>query len=57
MIAIHERPLFEYLALELSPAFPDDKLITVELGRNALGETVAKASHILWEPDKAISAA
>jgi exonuclease SbcC len=37
VIAIHERPLYEYLALELSPAFPEDKLITVEVGRNASG--------------------
>jgi exonuclease SbcC len=57
VIAIHERPLYEYLALELSPAFPEDKLITVELGRNASGDTVAKATHHIWQHDRAISAA
>jgi exonuclease SbcC len=57
VVAIHERPLFEYLTLELSPAFPEDKLITVELGRNASGETIAKATHHIWQDDRAISAA
>jgi exonuclease SbcC len=57
VIAIHERSLYEYLALELSPAFPEDKLITIELGRNASGGTIAKATHHIWQDDKAISAA
>jgi len=57
VIAIHERPLFEYLALELSPAFPEDKLITVELGRNASGETNARATHHIWREDRVVSAA
>ena len=26
IIAVHEKPLFDYLALELSPAFQDDRL-------------------------------
>jgi DNA repair protein SbcC/Rad50 len=57
VIAVHERPLFDYLALELSPAFPEDKLITVELGRNAARDTLAKATHHIWQHDRAISAA
>lgn len=57
VIAIHERPLYEYLALELSPAFTEDKLITVELSRNASGNTIAKATHHIWQEDRAISAA
>jgi exonuclease SbcC len=57
VIAIHERPLFDYLALELSPAFPQDKLITVDLGRSASGETIVRAKHHFWQEDKAISAA
>src|SRR5439155_24173367 len=28
IISVHDRPLFDYLALELSPAFPGDQLIT-----------------------------
>ena len=30
IIAVHEKPLFDYLTLELSPAFRDDRLITIE---------------------------
>jgi exonuclease SbcC len=56
IIAVHERPLFEYLALELNPAFPEDRLITVELGRNADGTTVMRYEPIIWTPDKAIAA-
>jgi DNA repair protein SbcC/Rad50 len=33
VIAVHERPLFEYLKLELSPAFEKDRLQTLELRR------------------------
>ena len=40
IIAVHEKPLFDYLCLELSPAFEGDRLITVELGRSANGESV-----------------
>jgi exonuclease SbcC len=32
IIAVHERELFDYLALELSPAYAGDELITIELG-------------------------
>lgn len=34
VIAVHDRQLFEYLRLELSPAFPDDSLVTLELSRS-----------------------
>lgn len=32
VIAVHERELFDYLTLELSPAFEGDELITIRLG-------------------------
>lgn len=32
VVAVHERELFEYLALELSPSCEGDELITIELG-------------------------
>lgn len=35
VIAVHDRQLFEYLRLELSPAFLDDSLITLEMTRSA----------------------
>ena len=42
IIAVHDRPLFEYLSLELSPAFDSDQLITIELRRSATEEPIAE---------------
>jgi exonuclease SbcC len=56
IIAVHEKPLFDYLALELSPAFPTDKLITVELSRTATGNTKANCQSHFWQTDTAIAA-
>lgn len=39
IVAVHDRQLFEYLRLELSPAFEDDSLLTLELTRNATRDT------------------
>lgn len=57
IVAVHERPLFDYLTLELSPAFPGDQLITVELSRSNAGASVAEPTYYNWEPDKAVAAA
>jgi exonuclease SbcC len=56
VIAVHERPLFEYLALELSPAFSGDKLVTVELTGFQDRATVAEPTYYHWEPDRAVAA-
>jgi exonuclease SbcC len=56
IIAVHDRQLFEYLALELSPAFNGDRLITIELGRGADGRTTAPWDLKTYEPDRAIEA-
>jgi exonuclease SbcC len=56
ILAVHDRQLFDYLALELSPAFNGDRLITIELGRNADGLTTAPWIPTVFEPDKAIAA-
>lgn len=56
IIAVHERPLFDYLCLELSPAFKGDRLITVELGRTASGDSVANTIVRDWKKDLAIAA-
>jgi exonuclease SbcC len=56
VIAVHERQLFEYLALELSPAYLDDRLITVELARASDGTTTAVWEMKTYEPDRAIAA-
>ncbi|QJR12955.1 DNA replication and repair protein RecF [Usitatibacter rugosus] len=57
VIAVHEKPLFDYLSLELSPAFQNDRLITIELARNASGETVLKYEPIVWHRDSWLTAA
>lgn len=56
IIAVHEKPLFDYLTLELSPSFQGDSLITVELGRSANGDSLATPRVITWEPDTALAA-
>ncbi|TAV37266.1 hypothetical protein ELI33_08510 [Rhizobium ruizarguesonis] len=56
VIAVHERALFDYLTLELSPAFPGDSLITVEITRNFDGEAVATPRAFTFENDRAIAA-
>lgn len=54
IIAVHERELFQYLALELSPAFPGDELITIELGARSADEDRGVTRHV-WSPDPAIA--
>ena len=54
IIAVHERELFQYLALELSPAFPGDELITIELGARSEDEDRGITRHS-WSPDSAIA--
>ncbi|MDH5835329.1 AAA family ATPase [Luteimonas kalidii] len=56
IIAVHEKQLFDYLALELAPAFQDDRLITIELSRGADGATLMSYNPIVWHPDTAIAA-
>ncbi|MFC5386498.1 AAA family ATPase [Aquamicrobium segne] len=56
VIAVHERALFEYLTLELSPAFAGDSLITVEISRNFAGDAVADPHFYAFEDDKALAA-
>lgn len=51
VIAVHDKQLFDYLSLELSPAFPEDRLITVELNRSVLGKTEAVPLVRKWKPD------
>ena len=56
VIAVHEKPLFDYLALELSPAFLNDRLITIELSRSASGQTLMNYQPHTWAPDQAFAA-
>lgn len=52
VVAVHERPLFEYLSLELSPASPGEKLITVELSKDGDGKTVCDVEPVIWDADR-----
>ena len=56
IIAVHERSLFDYLALELSPAFEGDRLNVIELGRNAIGQTTHRWDPRTFIEDRAIAA-
>ncbi|WP_322886433.1 AAA family ATPase [Sinorhizobium medicae] len=56
VIAVHERALFDYLALELSPAFAGDSLITVEISRSFEGTTIADPRYFEFVDDKAVAA-
>ncbi len=56
VVAVHERALFDYLTLELSPAFAGDSLLAVEISRNFDGETIADPRFFEFEVDKAVAA-
>lgn len=56
VIAVHERALFDYLALELSPAFSGDSLLTVEISRGPDGLSSATPKGYGFEADQAIAA-
>ncbi len=55
VIAVHEHELFEYLSLELSPAFQGDRLITIQLGSQPSGSTSAFVEEIEFEDDLAVA--
>jgi len=54
IIAVHERPLFDYLALELSPAFEGDRLVTVELSRSHDQNTDCHYEMKTWNPESVL---
>jgi len=56
VVAVHERALFDYLTLELSPAFPGDSLIAVEISRSFDGTTIADPKYLEYVDDKAVAA-
>ncbi|CAH0238903.1 AAA family ATPase [Stenotrophomonas lactitubi] len=51
IIAIHDRQLFEYLKLELSPAFPEDSLLTLELSRSARRDSVCISNRVSYRKE------
>ncbi|MCY4557177.1 MAG: AAA family ATPase [Chloroflexi bacterium] len=50
IIAVHERALFDYLALELAPASRNDRLNTVQLFKEMGEDTVIRQGTKVWEP-------
>jgi exonuclease SbcC len=56
MIAVHDRPLFDYLTLELSPTFAEDQLITVELSRSSNEASMAQPTFWPYVKDEVIAA-
>lgn len=54
MIAVHDRQLFEYLRLELSPAFPEETLLTLEMARSEGQDTRCLAQRISFKTDSAL---
>ena len=57
MIAVHDRQLFEYLKLELSPAFPEDSLLTLELSRGPRRDSVCISKRFSFKEETALFAA
>jgi exonuclease SbcC len=56
ILAVHDRQLFEYLRLELSPAFPEDSLVTLELVRGPRRDTHCFTDRPEFREDTALSA-
>jgi exonuclease SbcC len=56
IIAVHDRQLFEYLRLELSPAFPGDSLITLELIRGPRRDTHCVPDRLEFREETALLA-
>lgn len=56
VIAVHDRQLFEYLKLELSPAFPEDSLLTLELSRGARRDSVCMSRRYSFKEETALLA-
>lgn len=53
IVAVHERELFEYLALELTPASPGEEVLTVLLDRT-YGRTVVRHDRLRFHEDTAL---
>jgi exonuclease SbcC len=57
VIAVHERPLFEYLTLELSPSQEGDVLATIDLSSSPDGSTTAHPDVLTYKADSVQAAA
>ena len=54
VISVHDRQLFEYLRLELSPAFVDDSLLTLELSRGMRQDTLCLSQRLRFQEETAL---
>ena len=57
LIAVHDRQLFEYLRLELSPACPDDSLLALELSRGAHRDSLCISNRRTYHEETALRVA
>jgi DNA repair protein SbcC/Rad50 len=57
VIAVHERPLFEYLTLELSPSQEGDRLAAIDLSSAPDGSTTVHPQIFTYETDAVQAAA
>ena len=57
VIAVHDRQLFEYLKLELSPAFAEDSLLTLELSRGPRRDSLCVSRRISFKEETVLLAA
>lgn len=57
MIAVHDRQLFEYLRLELSPAYPEDSLLALELSRGVHQDSLCTADRRSFREETALRVA
>lgn len=55
VLAVHERALFDYLSLELSPAREGEALVTVELQRGPDGKSTASTQYVSYTDDPAFA--
>lgn len=56
VIAVHDRQLFEYLQLELSPAFSGDSLLSLELSRGLRRDSVCMSRRFSFKEETALHA-
>ena len=57
IIAVHDRHLFEYLRLELSPAYPEDSLLALELSRGVHQDSLCTADRRSYREETALRVA
>ena len=57
VIAVHDRQLFNYLRLELSPAFRDDSLITLEMTRSVDRDSHCFSTRYSFQEETALRVA